>query len=287
MTIAQERITPKQAALYLERNVDHQRNLKRPHVAYLKGQILQDKWNPTASFIRFGMTEIGKEQLIDGQHRLQAIVESGKTVTATVIRGEPVENFHIIDTGIKARTAEDHAVIEGKDMPGALVPLMRWLFNYSKTKIPTVVPKPEQRLSEWELMNWGYENHYPILMETRQRLLQIRKGHNTGFTDKIMAYCHYQMSLIDAEMADDIMEYLYHGQYADGRPPVPTLHTARETLLKDMAELRAHGATQRVLAESQIPLIAHLWWCLMTGKENRKRRLVVSTDADNRFNFWS
>jgi hypothetical protein len=122
-------------------------------------------------------------------------------------------------------------------------------------------------------------------METRERMLQIRKGHNTGFTDKIMAYCHYQMSQVDERAADDVIEYLYHGQFADGSKPAQTLHTARELLLKDLAERRALGGTQRVIAESQIPMIAHLWWCLREGKGDRKKMLFVNGDPDNRFNF--
>lgn len=96
-TIAQL-ITPEQAAEWLRPTVNRDnRPLRQDHVAYLAREICDGRWQATHQGIAFSSTG----RLLDGQHRLAAIVSAGKSVTMAVTTGLDDEAFSAIDCGLK------------------------------------------------------------------------------------------------------------------------------------------------------------------------------------------
>ena len=159
VTVAVEKISPTLAAMYLGDNINNQRTLRPSHVNFLAAQMTAGKWSPTAEAI--SLTDKGV--LINGQHRLHAVIKADKTIKNLVLRGQPASDFHFIDTGVAARNAVDHATISGRHNPKDIVPLIRWQRNFELCGDPNVTPKPELRISEFELQEWGYKNHWPAL----------------------------------------------------------------------------------------------------------------------------
>lgn len=95
-------VTPEMAALWLERNMNGQRSLR---------QSVVDRYARDMRSGAFGVTHQGiafdtKGHLIDGQHRLSAIVKSGCTIKMMVVRDAPSGTFTHIDAGL-SRTAKD------------------------------------------------------------------------------------------------------------------------------------------------------------------------------------
>lgn len=102
-----EFITPELAELYLSRlptaTADiKQRNLSPKTVDRYAGDMLGEQWPFTGDPVRFNT----HGELIDGQHRLKAIVLSGTTQPCIVIRGLDPETFVVFDTG-RARSLGD------------------------------------------------------------------------------------------------------------------------------------------------------------------------------------
>ena len=96
-------ITPAIAERYLGHNYEKQRLLKQPDVRKMARDMEEGRWNERiVAPIR--LTTDGK--LIDGQHRLQAIVASGKNIWMYVQTDLSEEDFEYIDQGRK-RTAAD------------------------------------------------------------------------------------------------------------------------------------------------------------------------------------
>lgn len=100
ISIRLEEVTPKKAAAYLTKKKQGkndtltQRPLKRPLWQTYK-QAMKDKhWMLTHQCIAFDKNG----DLIDGQHRLQAIVESGETIKMFVVRGLDPQVFQFIDS---------------------------------------------------------------------------------------------------------------------------------------------------------------------------------------------
>lgn len=107
MQIRQEIITPNIAKDLLERNLNNRR-LNSKTVAYYKDQMLQGKWRENGETLK--IAEDGT--LLDGQHRLAAIVESALAVPMMVARGVDPSVVVTIDTG-RVRGPADHLAIWG------------------------------------------------------------------------------------------------------------------------------------------------------------------------------
>jgi len=89
-----EVITPKLAAKYLEKNLRN-RPINHHYVSKLSRQIKEGKWQIDGNAIRFDTDD----RMIDGQHRLSAIVLSQVAVQSLVLRNLPSESQTTIDTG--------------------------------------------------------------------------------------------------------------------------------------------------------------------------------------------
>lgn len=92
-----ETVTPAQAAKWLEPSVNRDnRAVRQKHVEMLAQQIIDGKWQVTHQGIAFGKDG----RLLDGQHRLAAIVSAGKAVQMQVTRGLEDEVFNVTDCGL-------------------------------------------------------------------------------------------------------------------------------------------------------------------------------------------
>ena len=107
MKLIQETIDPNKARVYLEGN-DNNRPLSAKHVEYLAGEIRNDRWQMNGETIKFNGS-----RLLDGQHRLHAIIKAGRPITTVVARGLDSETFHTIDSG-KKRSAADTLSVAGE-----------------------------------------------------------------------------------------------------------------------------------------------------------------------------
>jgi len=126
-----EEITPQQAALWLEVNL-HNRPLQYQRAQALAGAIGRGEWALNGDAIRFATNG----QLIDGQHRLQAIVIAGKTVRSLVVRGLAPDSFATIDTNRNVRNARDVMALAGITNYNVVAPMARLMFYYEQCGNP-------------------------------------------------------------------------------------------------------------------------------------------------------
>src|SRR5256886_16450094 len=118
-------ITPKKAAEYLERN-PATRPLSTRTVREFGQAMRRGEWRITHQGIAFDITGA----LVDGQHRLAAIVEADVPVEVTVFTEVPEGAFDVLDTG-KRRNAADVLAIEGEKSAVMLAAMVRtvWLYE--------------------------------------------------------------------------------------------------------------------------------------------------------------
>lgn len=102
-----ELISPEVADKYLALNIDHNRRINPNRVRDYSRQMQTGQWCLSAP-ISFDC----QGQLIDGQHRLHAVIHSGLTLEFLVIRGYPEETVMALDLGAK-RNAANVAAIKG------------------------------------------------------------------------------------------------------------------------------------------------------------------------------
>jgi len=96
-----ETITPDQARAMLGKNV-HNRNVRKNIVAMYARDIRNGAWQITGEAIKFSDTG----ELLDGQHRLLAIIEADMAATLLVVRGLKKESQDVMDSGTKRQAAD-------------------------------------------------------------------------------------------------------------------------------------------------------------------------------------
>jgi hypothetical protein len=94
-------ITPALAKEWLQRNT-HNRNLRERVVNGYAADMKAGAWVEDGQSIKFSDTNV----LLDGQHRLAAIAQSGVTVRVLVVRGLPDNTQDTMDTGAKRRMSD-------------------------------------------------------------------------------------------------------------------------------------------------------------------------------------
>ncbi len=100
-------ITPDIASQWLEGNVRNRR-IDQRHVECLAQEMLAGRWNTTHQGIAFDTNGT----LVDGQHRLWAILQAGCAIRMAVSFGVPAGNIDAID-GMKARRVVDRMSLTG------------------------------------------------------------------------------------------------------------------------------------------------------------------------------
>jgi hypothetical protein len=96
------KVTPVMAMKWLGQNYENNRKSRDWHVDELSNAIQKDEWITTHQGIAFDTNG----NLIDGQHRLQAIIAADKAVTMLVVRNLTPASFGVIDAGMKRTLAD-------------------------------------------------------------------------------------------------------------------------------------------------------------------------------------
>lgn len=100
-------ITPELAKKYLEKN-SHNRRINEKTVNYYAHQMENNLWKLTGQSISLSSENI----LLDGQHRLRAIIKSGKSIKMLVVFDADPDSFDVYDKG-KKRSHDDSLYILG------------------------------------------------------------------------------------------------------------------------------------------------------------------------------
>lgn len=139
-TIEIEKIDPAKATDYLEHNLRN-RNLRKRAVELYAEDMREGRWKLNNQAIAFNIAG----DLIDGQHRLAAVVESGTPVQMMVMRGLPNETMDVLDTGIR-RTTADTIGLMGYSNRAVLASIARLhiLYTEQNTDLRAQVSTPRQ-----------------------------------------------------------------------------------------------------------------------------------------------
>lgn len=139
-----EKVTPAKAATFLKGN-DSNRTIRKNAVKRYARDMKAGNWLESGDPIRFN----GDGTLLDGQHRLSAIIESGMPQKMIVIRGLDKKSMLAMDTGAK-RTFADVLKLQGFKNTNLTAAAIRWCVLYED---------PERKVcfdqaTNSEMMNW-------------------------------------------------------------------------------------------------------------------------------------
>jgi len=121
------KITPEMAVEYLADRWGEQRTVRTAHVNRLASDMESGRFKISPDAI---LRVKGK--LANGQHRLEAVVKTGKPQTFLVMESNDEELYKVIDAGLK-RTASDGLI--GIPFAKSLPSIARWVMAYEQQSL--------------------------------------------------------------------------------------------------------------------------------------------------------
>lgn len=125
-------VTPGVAKVWLDEANVKNRRLRQKHVAALVSDLAGGAWRLSPDAVAFDVTG----RLINGQHRLTAIVETGIAADCIVLLNAPVDTYDITDDGLK-RTLSDRLTRDGHGDVAALAAVVAAVYAWEIAGWPT------------------------------------------------------------------------------------------------------------------------------------------------------
>lgn len=119
-------VTPDLARQWLATNATNNRKISKKTVNTYARDMIAEKWEMTGEALKFDTTG----RLIDGQHRLSAVIASQKTVQMAVIRGLAPEVMDVLDTGKSRSGADALAIFGASENAGHIAALARKIIGF-------------------------------------------------------------------------------------------------------------------------------------------------------------
>ncbi len=282
MHLRLETISPSKAAKYLETNHGQQRHIKPSKVERFSNMIIDGTFNgengETIKFAKNGKGDV----LIDGQHRLEAIVLSGKSVKIGVLRGLKMSSFETLDQN-DVRTIENFYQIANQSHAKICAQVAKWLYynEVGGSPLRWVTAKYGPVPIHGLIAKHGLEN-YPDLPDVIDRSVEYlnqfqRKGLGTR---NHLAYCYYLWQKIDQIQAHDFVRYLGAGE----GNVCQTIVSLREYLMTEGKRDRENAipGTQRGI--KIINALNAGWNAVQSGKKNVKSFSRIVSKFDKSIN---
>lgn len=223
-------VTPEVATRWLEKNT-HNREVRENKAKEFADAISCGKWQLTTDAIAFCRPHNGadgvkhEETLINGQHRLWAVVLANKPAMFTVWWGCEPEEFGVIDQGVP-RTQGDILQAMRPDLlhPKALISVI--------TPTLAFVFARRDKVTTWhtELMLRNYPHELDATVESKKRLGKICVG-------SVQAALFISI-LIDEAKTGALVERLHSAVGFSERDPVRALHFYLHSQLEAARESR-------------------------------------------------
>lgn len=227
-----EIVTPSFAKKMLDEKNTHNRNLSPKALAHYVRQIQEGQWQANGETIK--ISEDGT--LLDGQHRLMAIVETNKSLECLVVRGLSRDVMPTIDTG-RGRTVADHLKLQKSFHCTnyiAVAAAIGIVWHFQKGKYV----ESRERITPAEAIAFLQQN--PGMLKSSDATAKPDLLRLT--TPSIAISCHYLFSKIDKFKAEEFFDKLMTGENLSKTSPILKL---RVELLGMKHSLKRKGAVNR------------------------------------------
>ena len=247
-------ITPTFAKHVLNNCNKLNRKINKRWVRFLADSMSKGEWQLNGEPIIFSKDY----RLIDGQHRLQAIVMANKPIDVYVTTDIDHKTFVSIDTGHSRSgshvlTIADHKVKHSFDVSATLNKLCRYNAN-----------------------NFDFDGAHVI--SNRQLVSLLDKHKNVtasvefarkfprGYSKSTIAFCHYILSSLDNELANTLFEQLTHPT-----PTIPLIAALRKGTIKE-------GKTKSRIKQTVVIGSIFKTWNAMRNNDVNSSAIISATE---------
>lgn len=252
-------VTPEIAQRILERNTRN-RPLNERRAKLLAQAIVRGEWALNGDTIRISATGV----LLDGQHRLRAIVLSGITVESLIVTGLPDPVMKTIDVNGKGRGSADVLSMNGEKNYTHLAAVARLLFKFSASGNPyignpDISPTPtqiEQLIAE-----------HPRLRESVASIGGGAGKLTAILTASIANYCHFVFSEKHPEKANEFFDALASGVGLAKGSPILLLRDRLSAAKGDVRTIKPHYKMALVFKAFKLFVVGSKCSCLKVCTE--------------------
>ena len=254
-------ITPAEATLWLDTKNSRNRPVSLSTVQRYAQEIKAGRWTMNGQPIIFGKDG----QLLNGQHRLKAVVAANKQIETLVVYGIENETFDTIDDGNK-RSLADVFFVKGEGNPKLLSSGVRFLWVYATGQMKTRDLRRGKIATKAVLEN-TLDKH-PGLRSSVKFYSMLKKRPGGLLIPAGMAIgLHYLFALIDEAKADEFFTKFQSGYELTEGNPVSILRSSLITGKKD--------ADKEFKSVAMYTYVVKAWNAFVLGQQ--LTRLVYST----------
>lgn len=257
-----ELVTPDLAKSMLEKNVSN-RPINNPNVDQLVAEIGRGNFHQTGESIKFAKDG----SLLDGQHRLLAIIKSQTPVELLVVRGLDNESFKYMDTG-RVRMASDVLAIEGIENSAKLAAMINFIIGYDRGVYGG---------SHRRKRGSGKITNAMVVEYAQKHLTSLKDSYGFGWGKgkhliggTMIASLHYIFKQIHEGNADDFINKLVDGTNLTKGSPIFLL---RERFIHDSKNKRKMQPAEKV------GLICKAWNLYRKGEPVKVLRWDMGKEA--------
>lgn len=248
-------VTPELAQSWLSRN-RRNRPLRKAQVAKYARSMARGAWQITGEAIKFD----NNGDIIDGQHRLHAVIEAGEPILIFVVRGLAPSAQDVMDTGIK-RKAGDALGLNGYRNASNLAASARLAITYEAGQIRHAAQQYLIPVSNDEIMDFVLA--HPDL----EGCVSMAQGawRSIPTQRSVIGFVYYVLHGIDAEAARTFLQDLAEGRTDGAGDP-------RSTLLKRLHNMQRDRSREGAITHAH--LIFRTWNAVRAGEHLSQLKIV-------------
>jgi hypothetical protein len=250
-------ITPQLAESFLEKNTSN-RPLSLRTINELAQAMENDEWQVNGEAIKFDI----QGNLIDGQHRLKAIIKSNQPIRTFVLRDLSADSFKTLDTGKKRGNADTLSIL-GFNNPALLAASSRFVFNFQASQL-----RSNKVVSNLQMEDFIARN--PEICLSIDFIKEIKA--ESLFPGAVAAGLHFLMCKSDRDDAELFFRDLAKGSMLGATDPVFLL---RERLLYYKNRVGSRLSRRELVAH-----IIKAWNYRRTGKIVKRLKWAKKTGEE-------
>lgn len=248
-------VDPTTASAWLQHNT-HNRSMREDAVSALARDMAAGRWQYTGESVKFSTSG----RLLDGQHRLAAIVQAKVAVPILVVPGLPDEAQDVMDTGAK-RTASDVLDLAGELNPTLLAAAVRLAIIYERGNLTGRI----QQVTHSEVLGWLSAN--PAI---RDAVAAARNFAAIPLSGAMIAFGLWRLRLVDREAADEFFTDLAQMRTEGKGDP-------RAALLQRLNAARS--SRENLTRPAQVSLLFRAWNAVRRGQPVTLLKVAYSGGA--------
>lgn len=230
------------------------RNISRVNLEGIMQAMLEDRWHNDGTPIRFN----SQGQLIDGQHRLHAVINTGQSYEFVVMWGVRDEAMVTLDTG-KSRSRgdvlmiHDPTLVNVQQVASAATIILRWSKGVRNNNLRN------EYVSNDEVIRFYDANRDDIVEATRHGGRMAK--HIAAGSGQAYALTYWLFVNIDASDAEFFWDRLHDGA---GLEPGSAIYALRELLRREAA---LPSTRDKMRADIMVALMIKAWNAYRRGEE--------------------